>query len=50
MGLYGFKALFVEPIRSGIKTHTIRGFRKFPDKPGNTLHLYTGLRTRRAEP
>ena len=44
MGLYGFKAQFVPKILAGEKTHTIRALRKHPDKPGNTLHLYTGLR------
>jgi hypothetical protein len=44
MGLYNFKARFVDKILSGAKTHTIRAIRAHPDKPGNTLHLYTGLR------
>lgn len=44
MGLYNFKAQFVAPILAGEKTHTIRATRANPDKPGNTLHLYTGLR------
>ena len=44
MGLYNFKARFVDAILNGSKTHTIRGVRKQPDKPGNTMHLYTGLR------
>lgn len=44
MGLYGFKTQFVAPIMAGEKTHTIRATRANPDKPGNTLHLYTGLR------
>jgi hypothetical protein len=33
-------------IMSGAKKHTIRSRRAHPDKPGNTLHLYIGLRTR----
>ena len=48
MGLYNFKRQFEAHIRSGRKRHTIRGYRKYPDKPGNTLHLYTGLRTKNA--
>src|SRR5690348_2486158 len=44
MGLYNFQSRFVPKILSGEKTHTIRSIRANPDKPGNTLHLYTGLR------
>jgi hypothetical protein len=44
MGIYNFKSRFVDKILSGEKTHTIRAIRVHPDKPGNTLHLYTGLR------
>jgi hypothetical protein len=43
MGLYNFHALFVDHILSGSRRHTIRLRRKHPDKPGSTLHLYTGL-------
>jgi hypothetical protein len=46
MGLYNFKQRFAPFILSGAKTHTIRAARRYPDKPGNTLHLYTGLRTK----
>jgi len=49
MGLYNFKDRFVGPILSGDKTHTIRAIRAHPDKPGDTLHLYTGLRTKKAK-
>lgn len=49
MGLYGFKPQFVPFILDGRKTHTIRAVRVHPDKPGNTLHLYTGLRTKKAK-
>jgi hypothetical protein len=49
MGLYNFQRRFVSFIKSGAKTHTIRGVRAHPDKPGNTLHLYTGLRTKKAK-
>lgn len=44
MGLYNFKPRFEEPILSGRKRHTIRAERKYPDKPGDTMHLYIGLR------
>jgi hypothetical protein len=46
MGLYNFQPRFVPKILSGEKTHTIRSVRAYPDKPGNILHLYTGLRRR----
>jgi hypothetical protein len=49
MGLYNFQRRFVPFILSGAKTHTIRAYRKHPDKPGNMLHLYTGLRTKQAQ-
>ena len=44
MGLYNFEERFVPFILDGRKRHTIRAIRANPDKPGNTLHLYTGLR------
>jgi hypothetical protein len=47
MGAYNFKDRFRPLIESGGKTHTIRGKRRHPDKPGNRLYLYTGLRTKR---
>ena len=49
MGLYNFQARFVTKILAGEKTHTIRGVRANPDKPGNTLYLYTGLRHKGAK-
>jgi hypothetical protein len=49
MGLYNFKDRFVAPILAGEKTHTIRAERKHPDKPGKIMHLYTGLRTKKAK-
>lgn len=49
MGLYNFKRQFVPHIKSGRKRHTIRGYRKHQDKPGNILHLYWGLRTKNAD-
>jgi len=48
VGLYNFQKRFVSKILSGEKTHTIRANRANPDKPGNTLHLYTGLRQKGA--
>jgi hypothetical protein len=48
MGLYNFKARFVPYLLAGGKTHTIRPIRANADKPGNTLHLYTGLRQKGA--
>jgi hypothetical protein len=48
MGLYNFQQRFVPFIESGAKKHTIRATRANPDKPGNTLHLYTGLRRKGA--
>lgn len=48
MGLYNFQKRFVPKILSGEKQHTIRAIRANPDKPGNTLHLYTGLRQKGA--
>ena len=48
MGLYNFKPQFVGAILSGQKTHTIRALRHHPDSPGNTMHLYTGLRRKGA--
>jgi hypothetical protein len=49
MGLYNFDPRFVPSIKAGTTTHTIRRVRPHPDKPGNTLHLYMGLRTRSVE-
>lgn len=49
MGLYNFLPQFVPSIKNGSKTHTIRSLRAYPDKPGNILHLYMGLRTRSVE-
>jgi hypothetical protein len=49
MGLYNFQRRFVPKIRSGEKRHTIRAIRAHPDKPGDIMHLYTGLRHKGAE-
>lgn len=48
MGLYNFKKQFVPYVLDGSKTHTIRGARRYPDSPGDTCHLFTGLRTKEA--
>jgi len=48
MGLYNFQQRFAPFILDGRKNHTIRSQRACPDKPGNTLHLYTGLRCKSA--
>jgi hypothetical protein len=44
MGIYNFQERFVPMILAGTKTHTIRACRVHPDKRGNTLYLYAGLR------
>lgn len=50
MGLYDFKPRFVPFIRDGRKRHTIRAKRKnHTDKPGDTCHLYVGLRTKKVK-
>lgn len=49
MGLYNFQKRFVPFILAGEKTHTIRAHRAHPDRPGNTVHLYSGLRTKKAK-
>jgi hypothetical protein len=49
VGLYNFKTRFVDQILNARKTHTIRGTRKRADRPGNTMHLYTGLRQKNAQ-
>lgn len=49
MGLYNFQKRFAPMILSGEKQHTIRAVRKHPDKPGNTMHLFTGLRTKKTQ-
>lgn len=47
MVAYNFQKQFVEPIRSGKKTHTIRrnGKRRHA-RPGERLQLYTAMRTK----
>jgi len=48
MALYGFRERFAPAIEDGSKRQTIRARRKDKrvPKPGEILHLYTGLRTK----
>ncbi len=48
MVAYNFQSQFVDAIRSGEKSHTIRrlGKRRHA-RPGETLQLYMGMRTKR---
>lgn len=48
MPAYSFKERFVSFVEDGTKPHTIRNYRKYPVKRGDTLYLYYGLRTRYA--
>jgi hypothetical protein len=49
MAILGFKKRFVGKIKNGRKRQTIRKFRKYPITPGETLYLYTALRTKYAQ-
>lgn len=46
MPAYNFQAQFAPDVESGRKRQTIRPKRKRPTKPGDTLYLYTGMRTK----
>lgn len=46
MPAYNFQKQFVDMIYSGEKTQTIRRRRKRPTLAGETLKLYTGMRTK----
>ncbi len=46
MPAYNFKKEFAEDVASGIKCQTIRSSRKRPTIVGDTLYLYTGMRTK----
>jgi hypothetical protein len=46
MVAYSCKRCFVDPIRSGRKPHTIRAERKRHARIGETVQLYTGMRTK----
>jgi len=41
-----FSKQFADAVESGAKRQTIRRKRKRPTKAGDTLHLYTGMRTK----
>lgn len=47
MVAYSFKAQFVEPILEGTKRQTIRAHRKRHARPGETMQLYTAMRTKK---
>ena len=49
MAMINFQEQFVEAIKSGKKRQTIRKGRKYPIRAGETLYLYTGLRTKKAQ-
>lgn len=49
MPAYNFKMQFRESILSGRKRHTIRARRRRPTKPGETITLYTGMRTKNCQ-
>lgn len=51
MALFNFKRQFAHAVTAGTKRQTIRAPRKdgTRPKPGETLHLYTGLRTKGAD-
>lgn len=46
MPAYSFKEQFIEPIKARDKMQTIRGKRRHQAKPGDTLYLYYGMRTK----
>jgi hypothetical protein len=46
MPLYNFKAQFAPLVESGEKRQVMRRRRKRPTRPGHTLMLYTGMRTK----
>jgi len=47
MVAYSFNPRFIEPIRQGLKTQTIRSYSEARQpRPGQLLQLYTGMRTK----
>ncbi|MBA4196563.1 MAG: hypothetical protein C0459_03315 [Chitinophaga sp.] len=46
MPAYSFKERFIPLIKSGLKKQTIRKKRKGQAKPGDTVYLYYGMRTK----
>lgn len=49
MPLYSFQKRFAPGVRRGTKRQTIRRRRKRPTMPGETLYLYSSLRTKYSE-
>jgi len=49
MAALSFKGSFVDRILDGTKTQTIRNYRKYPLRVGETLYLYYGLRTKNSK-
>ena len=49
MAALNFQKQFAEAVKNGEKTQTIRAHRKNPIKEGETLYLYTGMRTKSCE-
>ncbi len=46
MPALNFQARFADAVEARVKRHTVRLERKRPIQPGDTLHLYTGMRTK----
>ncbi len=46
MVAYSFQQRFVEPIQKGVKRQTVRGTRKRHARPGESIQLYVGMRTK----
>jgi hypothetical protein len=46
MPAYNFKTRFADAVENGDKCQTIRKRRKRPTRVGDTLYLYTGMRTK----
>ena len=49
MPAYNFKKQFADMVESGEKLQTVRKPRKRPTVPGDTLQLYTGMRTKKCK-
>lgn len=49
MPAYGFKERFCPFVIDGSKPHTIRAYRTYPVKVGDTLSLYYGMRTKNCQ-
>ena len=47
--LLSFKKRFIAPIQLGIKVFTLRKRRKIRPKIGETIHMYSGLRTKNTQ-